>query len=192
MTTTLNSEDGKLSFTFESERWTMIRAFDTLPDVEKYCKSKVDFIGLLDKNRLFFIEVKNLRDRPNLPVLQHIRADDTSNYDRKNPPLVKAVVESVKDSLLFAALNARFELSEQALWQEMRSLVLSEKVQIYAVFCLETDNEYPNLPAEKLKVHKDTILKRLKASLHNICKDVFIIDSNSKHLIPELTVSYIS
>ena len=122
MIKTLETEDEKLSFEFNLNRWSLVEAFDKLPDVEKYANSKVDFIGLLDTDKLFLIEVKNLRERPlhaATHIIKKLQIDYQSNYDSKNQPIVKEVIDSVKDSLLFITLQNRYALENTSLWAEL-------------------------------------------------------------------------
>lgn len=182
MIKTLETEDEKLSFEFNLNRWSLVEAFDKLPDVEKYANSKVDFIGLLDTDKLFLIEVKNLRERPlhaATHIIKKLQIDYQSNYDSKNQPIVKEVIDSVKDSLLFITLQNRYALENTSLWAELARLATSPEVKIYAVFCLETDFEYlPNINPQKLSIIKEHILRRLQSAFERIKVTVLLIDSS--------------
>lgn len=182
MIKTLKTEDEKLSFEFNLNRWSLVEAFDKLPDVEKHANSKVDFIGLLDTDKLFLIEVKNLRERPvqsAMHIVKKLQIDYQSNYDSKNQPIVKEVIDSVKDSLLFIALQNRYALENAALWAELARLATSSEVKIYAVFCLETDSEYlPKINPQQLSIIKEHILRRLQSAFERIKVTVLLIDSS--------------
>lgn len=196
MIKTLTSEDGKLHFEFNTTRWSLIESYDTLPDVQKFSDSKVDFIGLLDNDKLFLIEVKNFRNRLQAAsdnLVKKLLPDDQSKYDPKNQPVIKEVVESVKDSLLFMALSSRYFVDNIALWTQLQQLLIESNTKIFTVFCLETDTDYlPKVDAQKLIIHKGLMIKRLKASLNNLCTDVFIVDSTNLPLLPALNIRYIT
>jgi hypothetical protein len=191
---TLTSEDGKLQFSFDPTRWSLVETYDQLPDVQKFADSKIDFIGLLDTNKLFLIEVKNLRDRPaqaHDSLIKKMQPDDTSKYDPKNQPIIKNVVDSVKDSLLFMALHTRYAVANTVLWTEFYQLLIDPNTRIIAVLCLETDAEYlPKVDATKLKLYKTMMLQRLKASLEKYCSEILIVDSSNLPSLPALQISY--
>ncbi len=53
------------------------------------------------------------------------------------------------------------------------------------------DDDYlPKVNAQKLLIYKGLMMKRLKASLTNLCTDVFIIDSKSFSSLPALYIRY--
>jgi hypothetical protein len=180
---TLKTEDGKLIFTFDSTRWSLVQAYDTLDDVEKFSNSKLDFIGLLDGNKLFLIEVKNFRNRPLTAfdeIVRKLQLDQESRHDPKNQPIVKEMVDCVKDSLLFMTLHTRYDTTESVLWRELAALLADKKVEIVVVLCLEMDAAYlPKIDAQKLKLIKNTIEKRLLDAFYRLTKKVFILDSQS-------------
>jgi hypothetical protein len=195
MIKTLTSEDGKLRFEFDTTRWTLIKAYDILHDVQKFSDSKVDFIGLLDNDKLVLIEVKNFRNRPYTAsdnLVKKLQPDDQSKHDPKNQPVIKEVVDSVKDSLLFMALSPRYTVADTALWTQFQQLLIESKTKIFTIFCLETDADYlPKVDAKKLAVYKGLMMKRLKASLYNLCTDVFIVDSSNHMMPPALSIHYV-
>lgn len=194
MMITLFSEDGKLNFEFDNLRWSLVEAYDQLPDVQKFTDSKVDFIGLLDGHKLFLIEVKNLRDRPPTALdglIKKMQPDDTSKYDPKNQPIVKNVVDSVKDSLLFIALHTRYTVADTVLWTTLQRHLVDAKTKVFIVLCLETDIEYlPKVNTTKLNLYKTMMLQRLKASLDKHCSDVLIVDSSNLPPLPALKINY--
>jgi hypothetical protein len=194
MLITLTSEDGKLNLVFDTTRWSLVENYDTLPDVQKFTDSKIDFIALLDGHKLFLIEIKNLRDRPQQAIeslIKKMQPDDASKYDPKNQPIVKNMVDSVKDSLLFMALYTRYFVSNPVLWAEFQQLLANPHTRIIAVLCLETDAEYlPKVNATKLKLYKTMMLQRLKASLEKHCSDVLIVDSSNMPSLPALRINY--
>ena len=195
MIKTLTSEDGKLHFEFNTTRWSLVEAYDILPDVQKFSDSKVDFIGLLDNDKVFLIEVKNFRNRPQAAsdnLVKKLQPDDQSQYDPKNQPVIKEVVESVKDSLLFMALSPRYSVENIELWTQLQQLLTKPNTKVFTVFCLETDAYYlPKVDAKKLVIYKGLMMKRLKASLNNLCTDVFIVDSTNFSVLPALHIHYI-
>ena len=195
MIKTLTSEDGKLYFEFDTTRWSLVEAYDTLPDVQKFSDSKIDFIGLLDNDKLFLIEVKNFRNRPQAAsdnLVKKLQPDDQSKYDPKNQPVIKEVVESVKDSLLFMALSSRYVVENSTLWTQFQQLLMESNTKIFTIFCLETDADYlPKIDAQKLTIYKGLMMKRLKASLNNLCTDVFIVDSTNLLMLPALYIRYL-
>ena len=195
MIKTLTSEDGKLHFEFNTTRWSLVEAYDILPDVQKFSDSKVDFIGLLDNDKVFLIEVKNFRNRPQAAsdnLVKKLLPDDQSKYDPKNQPVIKEVVESVKDSLLFMALSSRYSVMNPVLWKQLQQLLIDANTKVFTVFCLETDTDYlPKVNAQKLIIHKGLMMNRLKASLNNLCTDVFIVDFTNLLMLPALYIRYL-
>jgi hypothetical protein len=188
----LKTEDEKLIFTFDTTRWSLVHAYDELPDVTKFSDSKLDFIGLLDGNKLFLIEVKNIRDRPLMAfdgIIKKLQLDQESKYDPKNQPIVKEMLDCVKDSLLFMALHQRYDTSTTDLWTELAQLISNKKVKLIVVLCLETDADYlPKINEQKLKVLKTTIENRLKSAFSRLTDQVFLFDSRSN--LPFLKISY--
>jgi hypothetical protein len=180
---TLKTEDGKLIFTFDAARWSLVKAYDTLEDVSKFSDAKLDFIGLLDGEKLFLIEVKNLRDRPLTAfndIIKRLQIDQESKYDTKNQPIVKEMLDCVKDSLLFMALHQRHQTIETDLWTELAALLKNKTVKIIVVLCLETDKEYlPKIDEQRLKVLKSHIALRLKSMFSRLTDHVFLFDSQS-------------
>ena len=183
MEITLKTEDEKLIFTFDSTRWSLVKAYDTLKDVNAFSDSKVDFIGVLDENKVFLIEVKNLRNRPpnaSDGIIKKLQVDEDSKYDSKNQPIIKEMLDCVKDSLLFMTLHQRYETVESDLWIKLQSFLTNKEVKIVIILCLEMDNEYlPKIDSQKLKVIRNTIEKRLKAVFSRITDQVLLIDSQS-------------
>jgi hypothetical protein len=180
---TFKTEDGKLIFTFDPARWSLIHSYDLLPDVARFSDSKLDFIGLLDSEKLFLIEVKNLRDRPITAfkdIVKKLQIDQEAKYDTKNQPIVKEMLDCVKDSLLFMSLRERHSTTETDLWIELAALLRNKTVKIIVVLCLETDKDYlPKIDEQMLKVLKSHIVLRLKAVFSRLTDHVFVFDSKS-------------
>lgn len=194
MDITLKTEDEKLIFTFDPARWSLVKAYDTLDDVAAFSDSKLDFIGLLDGNKLFLIKIKNLRNRPLSAfegIIKKLQLDQDSKYDPKNQPIVKEMIDCVKDSLLFMSLRTRYETKEKVLWTELATLLANKKVKIVIVLCLEVDADYlPKIDEKKLKVIRDTIEKRLKATFSRLTDQVLLVNSRSNP--PFLKISYVN
>lgn len=177
------SEDQKLIFEFDTTLWTHIRNYDVDKDVQKFSNSKIDFIGVLDGKKLVLMEVKNLRDRPPQAMdnlTSKLVPDTNAKYEPKNPPIVKEIIDCVKDSLLFIALGNRYQLTDNVFWKTIQNFLFNQSTEVTLLFCFETDFDYPpKINNDKLTTYKGVILQRLKASLARLGVSVVIADSAS-------------
>jgi len=153
----------------------MLRKFDDhkyYKTLSGYGLKGVDFIGILNNEQVYLIEVKNYKRRKKSPVPLNI-----GQILGERPPLIDAFIGKIEDTISAINVVQKFLLrkrtyrwsvklwqwlpasllrnSEWYFWTRVHDLVHSADEQLHLVLWLETEVSYPDLDATQLvRLHK--------------------------------------
>lgn len=153
-------EESRLTFDFDDEAWSYLLKYDESKDYKNLQESiedtkAVDFTGVLHKETLALIEVKNFRGYriENIPRI---------------PELDLEIAQKVRDTLAGIVGGARNSTNLPETWQNYLSYLQNGHKSVHVVLWLEEDLP-PQLPNEKqqkrMQARGGSINSRLKRRL---------------------------
>jgi hypothetical protein len=153
-------EESRLRFNFDDTRWSHLLKYDESKDYKNLCEAiedtkAVDFIGILNREVLSLIEVKNFRGYriENIP---------------RSSELDLEIAQKVRDTLAGIVGGARNSTHHKEIWKNYLQFLKDENRTLHIVLWLEEDTP-PRLSPEKSKrqaiAKGGTINARLKKRL---------------------------
>lgn len=140
-------EESSLKFLFDESVWNEIIQFDTHQDYEKMKKhvgnlsisdkdgnvfacgvKGVDFLGIYSGNKLYLIEVKNLKG---------YMEESEERLKNSGEKLMTEIAFKVKDTL--SCIIGGYRTSNKDFWRKVMECILDEKKEIVVVLWLELD-----------------------------------------------------
>jgi hypothetical protein len=188
---TLTEEN--LQFDFDPT-WTELVKYDEHEAIRKASGKHltcIDFLGILDNDKVVLIEVKNYKNRPPIQYASIVAklSPDSQSTEDKEAPLIKTIVKNVRDSLLFITFfSKRNQVADAPYWAGMKQKLEDAVNQIHVVLWLELETSYPNLPAKTLLVAKNAILNKLAQRLSWLTRNVVVADILHNPFQPSLSV----
>lgn len=171
-------DEGVIRFVF-GDRW-LIRRLDNHPSyrsgIEKLDGTKaVDFVGILDENELFFMEVKDFRGHR------------IENRSRLRNELWIEIGQKVRDSLACIIGAHRTSSSEPELWEKLNQRIHDKRKTIKVILWLEEDMVHSKA-AKGRKPRLSTYQNMLKKKLRWLTTKVLVCDT-ADTLLTDLRVS---
>jgi len=189
-------EEGYLAFEF-GERWRVLKLDEHRyyrEHIGKIDETKaVDFVGIFDDKKLYFIEVKDFRGyrienkdrflRGKLSECQLIEGE--CRLLKGESPLSVEIAQKVRDSIA-GLIGAYRTSSEYEYWEPYVTLLCHKKRDIRVILWLEHD--LPSHFALRRKAMESVSTKAFKAKLKWLTHSVFVYNSK-KHDLPDVKVS---
>lgn len=171
-------EEGNLGFEFDDRQWRVLK-FDDHPDyrkrMEKVDETKaVDFVGVLNEQELFLIEVKDFR--------QH-RIETKEKLS--SGELAVELAQKTRDSIA-CMVGAYHTSSTPGDWQPFTQLLCNKDKQVKVALWLEHD--LPQHSQQRKKVLASVQTKLFKPKLAWLTRRVLVCGSQKEGL-PGLRVS---
>jgi hypothetical protein len=180
--------ESKLLFEFTDD-WSDVMKYDEEVDYKKINDAvpetkAVDFMGVLQNDKLFFFEVKNFRkkDRAN---------GDTENDETKerlerenHNSLTIEIAQKIRDTLSGILNSARHSTNKKETWKKYLSLIQNEKKPIYVVVWVENDrlSTRPDVFNRRRDARNGTIEQRLKKRLAWLTTRVSIMNLQNNEI----------
>jgi hypothetical protein len=180
-------KEDNLLFKFKDESWSCLLKYDDRDEFNRLKLSEyqkihdatgakaVDFLGILEKRNLVFIEVKDFRSH------------ETENKVRVvSGELATEVATKVRDTIAaIVGANRTSETKESACFKAYFSLLSSLKKEIYIVLWCE--GEF----SKQFKFANYNGVKELKAKLSWLTNKVFVLNRADNKLAEFISVDYL-
>jgi len=162
--------ESQLQFSFDQTIWNKVIQFDTHTDYKKlqkigslqdfdnkgnlisFCGTKaVDFLGIFNNEKIFFIEVKNFKE---------YRVSNKERLKNAGEILMTEIALKVKDSLSCIVGAKRNSTNDKVFWTKTVQFLSNEEKDIVIILWLETDdiiNSNNVRGSNKIKRKVDTI-----------------------------------
>jgi hypothetical protein len=170
-------EESALRFEF-GNRWHVLK-LDEHPDyrnrIEKLSGTKaVDFLGILDNDTIYFVEVKNFRGHR------------IENKERlQDGLLVDELGQKVRDSLA-CIISAHRVSSENELWKKFVDILCDKQKHIKVIIWLEQD--LPNHPTQQRKTLNNISSTKFKSKLAWLTPYVMVGSLDNNKVLPDVKV----
>lgn len=188
--------EDNLVFQFDETAWSHLIFYDQrddskrpiLPELEKINRAigarSVEFLGILKKERLVFIEVKDFRGH---------RIENKPRLERKDEPLEIEIALKVKDTIAGIIGGARLSTSQQAVFKEYVRYLNNNKKIIEVVLWLEQDAPvYPlHIVEKRQRTRNFNLTKQLKERLNWLTPKVAVMSKKENDYEPFLKVEYL-
>ena len=177
--------EDNLRFQFDETAWTHLVFYDErdaakrpmLPELAKISKAigarSVKFLGIFQKERLVFIEVKDFRGH---------RIENKPRLERKDEPLETEIAMKVKDTIAGIVGGARLSTTQQAVFKDYVRYLNNNKKNIEVVLWLEQDA--PVAPLHILEKRQKTrnlnLTKQLKDRLNWLTPKVAVMNKKGR------------
>ena len=178
-----------ICFSFEASKWTHLIQYDAQTDYRKIQQAiektkAVDFIGILDKSILSFIEVKNFKGR---------RIENKSRIENGEEPLELEVAQKVRDTLAGITGAIRHSTHLKDHFEIYQQYLSNLKKDIHVVLWLEEDNHPHPLPVrnKRAKALGGSLTIRLRQKLIWLTPHVMITDNMDNLYSNTLTVQFL-
>ena len=142
--------ESQLQFTFNENIWHKVIQFDTQTDYKKiqkigslqdfdntgnlisFCGTKaVDFLGIFNNEKIFFIEVKNFKE---------YRIGNKERLKNAGEILMTEIALKVKDSLSCIVGAKRNSTNDKVFWTNTMQLLSNDEKDIIVILWLEADD----------------------------------------------------
>ena len=170
-------EESSLRFEF-GNRWHVLKLdehLDYRSRIEKLPGTKaVDFLGVLDNNTIYFVEVKNLRGHR------------IENKERlQDGLLVEELGQKVRDSLA-CIIGAHRVSARHEIWKNFVDILYDKQKSIKVIMWLEQD--LPNHPIQQRKVLNNISSTKFKSKLAWLTPYVMVGNLDNNHVLPDVKV----
>jgi hypothetical protein len=160
-------EESRLIFQFNDD-WTDIIEFDKELEMRQcsHMASLIDFIGVLQNDNLWLIEVKNASG---------YMSENSNKLGGKDPVLSKTIALNVKDSLALIVGRGHTSVTKKEYWERISKLLTDNSKHINVLLWLEMDT----LPRPQLLNILSVMKNQLSRKLNWLTPNVFVADINN-------------
>lgn len=180
--------ESKLLFEFTDD-WSELMKYDKEVDYEKISDvvpetKAVDFIGILENDKLVFFEIKNFRKKDR--INNDLENDETKErLERENHnSLTIEIAQKVRDTLAGILNSARHSTHKKETWNKYLSLIQNDKKPIHVVVWVEKDklSTRPDIFNRRRDARNGTIVQRLKTRLAWLTKQVSVMNLENNEM----------
>lgn len=178
-------EESGIKFDFSSEDWQVVKYDDHLAH-KKVSKvvhptKAVDFLGIYDNKKLYFIEIKNYKGHTDDPETREV----TSSGGEE---LMRRIAVKVRDSIASATNAARYSTNENEFFRRVNEIMLNDAEKVVVIAWIEFDE--PNAKERKAKMSIwSQKLKQKLSWLHAAKISINSVD-DSDGILPETVISF--
>lgn len=177
--------ESKLNFDFKGSGWSVVKydehvAHEKISNVVKSTKA-VDFLGIYNNKKLYFIEVKNYRGHTNDPETKEI-------LKAGGEELMQRIAVKVRDTIAGATNAARFSTNEKAIFTRINEILLNDAEKVVVIAWIEFDEK--NEAERKAKM--GIWLQKLKQKLSWLYAAKISINSvdTANGILPDTDISF--
>ena len=178
-------EESNLNFDFNEVEWNVIK-YDDHPAHKKISNGvqptkAVDFLGIYDDKKLYFIEVKNYRGYTGDPKTQEV-------LKAGGEELMRRIAIKVRDTIAGATNAARFSTNEKNFFIRFNEILLDDTKKIVVIAWIEFDEMNEKERKAKMGVWQQKLKQKL-SWLHAAKVSINSVNEASG-ILPETEISF--
>ena len=179
-------QESNLQFVFNDAKWAHLLEFDKETDFTQAQEAVpgtkgVDFSGILEKDKLVLIEVKNFRGH---------RIENKPRMVGGAAPLWLEVAQKMRDAIAVAVGAVRTSTYQAAAWKAYLEVLNHQKKQLHLVLWLEQDAPANRQQKYRSVEEEEFFRRQLKRSLKWLTKRVDVVSISTNPFSNSLTVNY--
>ncbi len=185
--TPIEFTESNIVFSFDATKWSFLMQYDDQTDYKKITIPKtkaVDFIGIVDRRILSFIEIKNLKGH---------RIENKHRTERNTDPIDIEMAEKVRDTLAGIVGAARHSTHLKDTFLQYQSFLSNIKKDIHVVLWLEQDPiPLPNaIQNKRMQASGGNLTIRLRQKLAWLTPYVSVVNSENYDYKDSLSVKFL-
>lgn len=178
-------EESGINFDFGSEDWQVVKYDEHLAH-KKVCKvvhptKAVDFLGIYDDRKLYFIEVKNYKGHTDDPETREATGSGGEE-------LMRRIAVKVRDSIASATNAARYSANDSGFFNRVNEIMLDDAEKIVVIAWIEFDE--PNMKERKAKMSIWSQKLKQKLSWLHAAKISINSVEDSDGILPRTEISF--
>lgn len=178
--------ESNINFRFNEESWKIIKYDENIAHkkVDKFVKptKAVDFLGIHDNKRLYFVEIKNYRRHTQDPKTKDILSAGGEELMRK-------IAVKVRDTIASMTNAARFCTNDHDFFTQANQLLLNDKEKVVVIALIEFDEESEKERKAKMSIWLQTLKQKL-SWLHAAKISINSVD-DANAILPEVNIAFV-
>lgn len=178
-------QESNISFDFKGTTWNIVKydehlAHEKVSNVVHPTKA-VDFLGIYNDRKLYFIEVKNYKGHTGDPNTQDV-------LKAGGEELMRRIAVKVRDTIASATNAARFSTNESDFFTRINELLLNDAEKIVVIAWIEFDEANKDERKAKMSVWQQKLKQKL-SWLHAAKISINSVDAING-ILPETDISF--
>lgn len=151
-------QESNLNFDFKGAGWSVVKydehvAHGKISNVVQPTKA-VDFLGIYNDKKLYFVEVKNYRGHTSDPETKEV-------LKAGGEELMRRIAVKVRDTIAGATNAARFSTNEKDFFTRINEILLNDAEKIVIIAWIEFDETNENERKTKMGIWQQKLKQKL-------------------------------
>ncbi|WP_455636378.1 NERD domain-containing protein [Parabacteroides sp.] len=178
-------QESKLNFDFKGAGWNVIKYDEHLAHGKirnaLHPTKAVDFLGIYNDKKLYFVEVKNYKEHTSDPETKDV-------LKAGGEELMRRIAVKVRDTIAGATNAARFSTNERAFFTRFNEILLNDAEKVVVIAWIEFDEMNEDERKTKMSVWQQKLKQKL-SWLHAAKISINSIDA-ANEILPETDISF--